>query len=535
MGLIAAGCDEKAGDSTSSAPLFRSHFAGMTHILNGTNASKLKEIWSLPASQAVGKQALDKIANAPFQLWQKSLPSGSQTNASLIRPLLDDLISSESFLEINGSSAKYDSVIAIELDEQRARLWNTNLWQIITGWKLLTPKPLAGGLDGWETHRNGISVQFQKVNNWVLIEWSLGQLKSIRSMVNSAGKSGRPVPSLSPALLEVDIDFPNLTRYEAASARFKIPSSKFVILPHRDGESLRTEGVFSLAEPGKWEFEPWQIPTNQISDPLVSFTVMRGIDPLLKAIPGFIELGLKKTPTQVSGWSQRQGSFQSFWAFPSAGASNAVRDVAPRLQSFVKDFVPKPIGTLVYATNRSQVVWQGLPLIVPSLGAISDREEDYLLAGLFPVVQRTKPPPRELFAQIEGRKDLLYYDWEITADRVGNAKLLYQILDMINLRTLLQTNAPSVQWVDQAGTRLGNTVTEITAASPRELKLVRKSHIGLTGFEVATLLRWIDSSAFPLGYKPPLTLREAREQKMGRPAAEPATKTLKANEPPKHP
>src|ERR1043166_1446305 len=517
VAVVLSGCQEKGDSSTSKIPLFQSHFIGMTRIIQGTNASKLKDVWALPASLQVRKEALDKIATAPFRAWKKVLPSGAQEASQLIRPLLDDLVASESVLEFNGAGADFDSVIAISLNEERSRVWNTNLWQIATKWKLGSPRPLSNETPGWEVKGRIVTMRVLQAKEWLFVGRSRGKLKAINLLAETAAKSGRPIAS-DAALLDCKADFPSLSQHSALIGTFKLPVSHFVVSPHRDGESLRTEGLFSLERPLNWTFQPWQIPTEFISDPLVSFTVAQGIDSVLKAIPGIADLKLEKMPTQMCSWSQRQGSFQNFWAFPSPNASTNVRRMTPELEKLVKRYIPKPPGSLVYITNKSEVVWQGLPLIIPSLTAKSTKNTDYFLASLFPIASRIKPPPQELLAQIEGRPDLRYYDWEITSDRVGNAKLLYQILDMIHLRTLLGTNAPSVQWTDQASGRLGNSVTEITAtSSPKELKLVRKSHIGLTGFEVVTLLRWIDSPAFPLGYEPPPPLRELRERNSRKP------------------
>src|SRR3954464_4923357 len=87
----------KSTATAANGPLWRFHFIGMTELNRGTNASKLKEVWSLPSSQELKKQALDKIAKTPFQLWQKSLPSGASDQSALIRPLLDDFINAESY------------------------------------------------------------------------------------------------------------------------------------------------------------------------------------------------------------------------------------------------------------------------------------------------------------------------------------------------------------------------------------------------------------------------------------------------------
>jgi hypothetical protein len=68
-------------------------------------------------------------------------------------------------------------------------------------------------------------------------------------------------------------------------------------------------------------------------------------------------------------------------------------------------------------------------------------------------------------------------------------------------------------------------VTEITQTSPQELALVRKSHVGFTGFELATLSAWMDSPGFPLTFEMPARLPGA---KPGSPAVRtnaPSTKT----------
>src|SRR5262245_2877806 len=87
--------------SHASQPLLRAHFVGMNRIVELTNAGKLKDIWTLPTSQQLRKQAVEKAALAPFELWKKLLPAGASDQPQLIRPLLDDLLTSESYIELN--------------------------------------------------------------------------------------------------------------------------------------------------------------------------------------------------------------------------------------------------------------------------------------------------------------------------------------------------------------------------------------------------------------------------------------------------
>ena len=53
---------------------------------------------------------------------------------------------------------------------------------------------------------------------------------------------------------------------------------------------------------------------------------------------------------------------------------------------------------------------------------------------------------------------------------------------------------------------LGNTITEVVADSPSQWSFTRRSHLGLTGIEIAGLARWLESTNFPTA-----ELRSARD------------------------
>jgi len=228
---------------------------------------------------------------------------------------------------------------------------------------------------------------------------------------------------------------------------------------------------------------------------------------LIRALPGITDLGIEKLPSQVCVWSQGQGPFKTYCVFPMNHASNVLRQIAPRVPRFLRNYLAEPPGNLVYGTNDSEVIWRGLPLVFPVVKAASDAATECFEIGLLPPLGRTKPPPDELLAQFRNRSDLACYDWEITQDRVVEAQRVYQVIDMIHLRRMAGTNEPGFRWFNEAAPRLGNTVTEVSIISRADLKVIRKSHVGFTGFELATLLRWIESPAFPLGYEPRPSVR----------------------------
>src|SRR5204862_5380322 len=132
---------------------------------------------------------------------------------------------------------------------------------------------------------------------------------------------------------------------------------------------------------------------------------------------------------------------------------------------------------------------------------------DFLVVGLSPLLTpKTNQIPMELLDQIKSRRDLLYYHWEMTQERVFESKYVSQANDLAHLRKGLSQLL--VGWLDEMAKRLGNTATEIALLSPTELKLVRKSHVGLTGAELVTLARWLNSPSFPHYEPPPPILRK---------------------------
>ena len=140
-----------------------------------------------------------------------------------------------------------------------------------------------------------------------------------------------------------------------------------------------------------------------------------------------------------------------------------------------------------------------MPLATPQIAALKakDGSGEYFVGNLFPSAGGTNRPPPELFAQVENRHDLVYYDWELTEQRLRQWRPIYQLVDMVTDRAFVPTNAPSQRWLVTMAPLLGNTVTEIAATSPTELTLVRKSHCGFTGFELVSFARWLDSPKFP--------------------------------------
>ena len=504
---LSSGCLEKPDSTpgTASTILFRYHFLGTTQLARTTNNVQLPAILALPATREFTEEVLQKLSRRPEELWRKFLPAGATTQPALIRPLLDDLASAESFAEVHGPLHRGESVFAIELNDGRADIWRKNLGEILTGWKLGNPNPVnLGESKGWEmknAQAPGL-IQFVRAGKWVLIGLGQERLTLLPGLLEQITKTGRPIVLQSNVPLELEADCPRLGDWLPALSKCKLPPLHLTLTGR--GGYLRSEARLTFSEPLPLRIDPWKFPTNFVHDPIISFTVARGIAPLLSQVKGVPALGLNPLPNQVCAWGPATIHTDTRFSVPMANPSNVLYQLGPKLPDFTTGLLSQPIGGFALVTNRSELFWQGWPVLLPYVQAVRDAGTEYLVGGVFPMGPRlTNPPPPELFGQLKERPKLVYYDWEITQERLSHAEQMQQLWDMMNHLRFPPTNAPGQKWLLAIAPHLGNTTTEATLTSPTELTFVRKSDLGFTGIELATLARWVASAGFPWSFEQP--------------------------------
>ena len=104
---------------SGAEPIAHFHWLGKKGLAAETNAASFMDIWKLPASAKLETQTLDKLSLAPWLL----LKGDAATNGApiaLLRPLLDDLVQAESYLEIRAATNQPgELVFAIRLSPER--------------------------------------------------------------------------------------------------------------------------------------------------------------------------------------------------------------------------------------------------------------------------------------------------------------------------------------------------------------------------------------------------------------------------------
>jgi hypothetical protein len=153
------------------------------------------------------------------------------------------------------------------------------------------------------------------------------------------------------------------------------------------------------------------------------------------------------------------------------------------------------LGHAQFASNRTAAILRGLPVVVPFVEAAPAPYSGFAVAGLFPVTGGTNPAPAELFEQLN-KKNLVFYDWEITEDRLKQLRPISQLVQIVGSPDALRPDAPSGRWIDAIVSKLGNTVTEGTLEGDRRIRFVRQSHVGLNALELIVLAHWLDPNDF---------------------------------------
>lgn len=506
--LVLVGCLDQTGPSSSphyQGPLFRYHYVGRAHLPSGTNAATYRAIDALPVTAELRAEVAQKLAQATLRFWSKDLPPGVTDQSALLRPLFDDLMVAPAMVEVRGPVGRTETVLAIELSEDRSQLWNVKLRQLATAWRLGTPKEIsAEGARGWETKRAQApgTLQFLQTGQWVLLGLGQDPMKALMPLLLEAHKNGRPLPALPDNFLEVAVDFPGLKTWFPILGRYPLPAA--VASMSARGESVRTDMRLHYANRIPWKPEPWRIPTNFIGEPLTSFTAMQGIAPLLQAVRGSMDWGLNPLPNQAYLWGISHPQCRIYFGVPLAeDGSKVMNNVALKLPKFITSTVTNTRGDFLYNSNRSHLAWVNLPHVIPVVSAEADGNNHFLIGGNVPLPGKRTPVPDQLFAQVRGRTNLLYYDWEYTQERVTHGKQFYQLACLATGRQVPSTNSTAKRWLSAITPKLTNTATEVTYVGPQEFALARKSDMGLTGFEIATLSTWIDSPGFPLDFSLP--------------------------------
>ena len=392
----------------------RMHWIGMKQLAAEANAASFLKVWNLPETAKLERQTLDKLAlalvgatvlesnyeaiasgrlasTAPKQVpGRTNQPpfSNSQSPASALqsaislqlatncfRPLLDDLVNRESYLEVRQATNQLGTLaLAIRLDAQRAALWQTNLATALesrtgirpalttNGWiaqvqspesKVQSPEPVVSRRSSVVS--NQWSVAFVRSGEWTIV--ALGpsaasnQLSTLSPQLSTEMRFdpvSRRLQSAqgSPATefwLEANADLRRVASALSLGSNLPEDVLTLALAVTGNGQNVLTSGRLNFSKPLPLELEPWNIPTNLVHDPLDSFTAIRGIRPWLSSMKAWNGLQVGTPPNQLFFWAQPASlPFMTYCAAPLPDASNRVASVTERLPARMVGQLQRP-------------------------------------------------------------------------------------------------------------------------------------------------------------------------------------------------
>ncbi len=494
--LTAAG----APAAEPSSVIARIHTIGMQRLAGDTNAAYLRKLFNLPESAQLRGSLLHSFATAaPRTIGYK--PVSTNGCEQLLKPLISDLFSSETILELNNNQQTTTFNIAVDIDEATSTTWSSNLNTVINTWTGKSDKLPTSSK--WKRQLSPtVGILFAREGHWTIISSA-----SDAEYEQFADKLRKKAFALvKDNWVAGTLDWPRIEKAFGISIPFKIARTQFEITGK--GENLHTTIRAELPEKFNFQPEPWVIPT-VVRDPLVSFTALQRVASFCKSSKFFEQIGLNPLTRECYFWAQADLPFQTFGAIHSNNATNELKAISTRLIAAANPrLVERHSGQLGLEPDGYSVAWTNVPLMAPYLRPFSDNTGQYLVLGMFPRAPMKTPPPTELLNQIRSNPKLIYYDWEITENRIGHWDMLSRALPVFSpetlppgrLRLTRNSRSPAHIWLRAVAPMLGNTITEIAMTGPQEVTLKRKSNIGLTGMELTYFVNLLDEKL----EKPPM-------------------------------
>jgi hypothetical protein len=477
----------------------RFHFVGGGRIATDAGASNLNLIAEMPESLALREEMLQKLATTPYRYLQSHV-GGTNDFASLMRPLVEDLLRAESCIEVRGPTNEApELLLAVRLEKDRAGAWRTSLAEILTTWTGVPVKEFKGeGFEGWELqkHHQPNLIRFIRAGDWVLFGWGQGDIRAQAGMMRRIQEKKLPIEVPGNAWLDLQVDWFRLTGKPAALGPFKLAAMHLTVEGRKD--FVRPQLVMQFAEPLGLSLKPWRIPTNRIRNPIGSFTAVRGLISRLNDLPQVKAQQASPLPDQVFIWAAQSFPFEQCLAAPVQGASNYLEQIQPGLVSLFNSKLAPRVGSIAAGWTNGQIAIEGLPLLGPYLSAVRETNGDLLLGGTLPSPVRNRPMPAELIDTIMADPRLVLYSWELTGPRLEQWDRLNQLLFVI-YRIPMPLDDAAEKWINSVGPRLANCGTEITLTAPNELTVVRNSSVGFSSIELFWLAYWVSAPEFPLG------------------------------------
>jgi hypothetical protein len=470
------------------------HCAGGSELAHDSHLPTLQKVIALGTTANFENVALSRLS----RLVIGSLRLGNHpSSVSLLQPLLSDIVEKESLGRFGSASADAPGfILALRVGAPRAQLWQDKFAKLFGGSGEIFARP---GFTGRRWNAGGSNSSWIiPAQDWLLAgcgdDFSAVQLEYL----NRIKSQGRPAPVLEHNWLEVDLDSDRLGGWFPL---LKSAHIRLTVTPREDALDINARALEAQAI--SWKSDPWQIPKDLMRGQIISFTAGRNVAAFLNMDPALSQLAGNPLTNQFYAWSLDQVPLLNYMAWPEANASNDLQKLSTEAPTALSPTLKRFNGTeLLWNPKAAKLTWMNMRMLVPVLEAANDKNGQFLFLSSSPRLSQGKPAPEELLGQIQGRTNLVYYDWELTGRRLSEWEILSGMVanrsSGTNDESFAATDA-AMQWIGGVAGLVGNTVTEITRGSPNELSAEREAPLGFTAMELMLLANWLcDANSGPI-------------------------------------
>ncbi len=490
------------------------HFQGAEHIRAMEGGTLLKQIFQSEKTVPVRDLLIEKLSGAPDKLFHGLRSKPDDTRMGLLSPLWADMMEHVSYGEVHGVSTSAINVsMAIRVPKDHLINWNTHLrrYAASLGWDI-NPALSEGMTSDWDASStdSGFLMRYAQRGDWLLLSVGSDALTRILDWDADVKKQAFPPVAPDDGWGTIHLCAESIRELIQLPKTGNIQTATFKLTG--DENFVRTTGELNLDQPLEDSASAWNIPVNRIQDPVVSFSAQRHLEPLLSNIPGMKTLFPDGTPEQSVAWSrpskvsnpnstqEAAPLFRNYISWPVTKENLPVDNLSKGLVDFLgPQFLESGRAAIINNTLQNHLSLKLTPaFVVPFVKGIEYGDGYHHIAGLtFMMSTRTNPPPPALFAQIENHPRLRYYHWELSGEKLYQYRAFLNLIGFLFDKGQMSKGTTLYNWTQHVEELIGNSVTQILVKSPKTLEIQRKSHLGLTGFEIALLTKWMHSDVFP--------------------------------------
>ena len=530
------GCNKSDPQSAIGVPpapspdtIARVHWLGLHHLAYEAGAFNAMRLWDMPETAAVEKQTLDKLSSAPWR-WLFGENQFTNTRSLLLRPLLDDVVQDECHLEVrHPANQPEEFVFAIQLDDSRAGLWETNLanvFQSLTGaW------PIAAGNHSWTLRREQMPglIELVRVGQWTLLGVAANENPLLHEVMDRIPHTAAPFGVLpGNGWLRAEVDLKRLAADLSVNIDHAADLPRLSLLIAGDGAHVTERGELTFPEPLQLQLDTLdhsRQPEQRSAEQLHGGSRVQTLAGLAQVLDRPADrsaarptLPLEPGIVAAANVLLRPGTVGNRWQGRCRhGGKDAQQRVPTNLVTRLTDLLVRDgnpwlaghgMGSIRGLQGSDGAIWLGLPMISPYLKSVPAGANRLIIGAMLANPgSQTNPPPAlyyhpdfsEIFKNLQTETNLVYFDWELTGPRIESSLDIGQALRLgLGLRQLPLDSA-SLAWLYAVRYRLDDCTTRITLTQPNQLTFDRKSTLGLSGAELNLLADWLESPQFPRG------------------------------------